>query len=75
MASFDRIKVGDVLYDVHSVQAGNTTMRRMGCWKVYVKSIDLTKRTAMCSWNGNPPRVYSERDIRRLRRSPPKAKT
>lgn len=69
MASFDRIKVGDILWDCHKVQEGNTTRRRMGCWEVRVISIDPEKRTAMCSWNCNPPSLYTETRLKRLRRS------
>ena len=73
MASFDRIKVGDRLWDVHRQKMGNTSMSCLGSWPVDVKSIDAEKRTAVCSWNGNPPEVYLERDIKRLRRSPAKS--
>jgi len=74
MASFDRIKAGDILYDVHREKMGNTTMSRLGCWDVLVVSVDHEKRTAMCRWNYNAPRLYTERSIKRLRRSKPKEK-
>lgn len=74
MASFDRIKPGDVLYDVHREKMGNTTMSRLGCWEVRVISVDQEKRTAECSWNGNRPRTYYEANINRLRRSKPQRK-
>lgn len=74
MASFDRINHGDVLYDVHRVKVGNTTMSRLGCWEVRVISVDRDKRTAMCSWNSNAPRLYTERALAKLRRSRPKEK-
>lgn len=74
MASFDRIKVGDVLYDVHREKMGNTNMTRLGCWEVRVVEIDTEKRQALCSWNHNPPRWYTERGLSKLRRSKPKVK-
>lgn len=45
-----------------------------GCWSVKVLEIDHEKETALCSWNGNPPRRYRKYQIERLRRSKPKPK-
>lgn len=69
MATFNSIKVGDVLYDCHRYKMGNTNRSAMGCWEVRVISIDSVKRTALCSWNSNPPTVYSETRLARLRRT------
>lgn len=71
MVAFATIKPGDVLYDVHRTKMGNTTRSRLGCWPVKVVEIDIEKRSAMCSWNGNPPTRYYERQLDRLRRSRP----
>jgi hypothetical protein len=73
MASFDRIKPGDRLWDCHRETMGNTTMRRMGSWPVDIVEVDQRKRVAVARWNGNAPNVFSERMIKRLRRSPWKA--
>jgi hypothetical protein len=51
--AFDTIKAGDELFDVHPEKAGHTTARRMGCWPVYVKTVDTANRRALVSWNGN----------------------
>jgi len=75
MAAFDRINVGDILYDCRMQRQGNTTMRKMACWTVRIVSIDSVKGTAMASWNGNAPRLYSESAIKRLRRTPKKDRT
>lgn len=72
--SFDRVKAGDVLYDVHSVRMGNTTMRRLGCWCVEVREIDTVNARALVSWNGNPEQWWHASRIRRLRRTPLKEK-
>lgn len=40
MASLDHIKPGDVLYDSHRERAGNTTMTRMGTWRVHVLAVN-----------------------------------
>lgn len=74
MASFDRIKVGDVLYDCHRQRMGNTTMTRMACFTVKVLEIDAENRRATVSWNDNRPVVYHEHRIKRLRRTPARSR-
>lgn len=69
MASFDKIKVGDELWDCRRQQMGNTTMRQMCCWKVTVKEINKEKRQAFCCWNGNAPTWWPERRLKSLRRT------
>lgn len=69
MVAFYLIKPGDVLWDCHRTKMGNTTMTRMGCWQVQVVSVDRDNHTAQCSWNGNAPRRYTERQIKALRRT------
>lgn len=70
MTTIEKIKPGDVLYDVHSERAGNTTVRIQREWKVFVKEVDVENRYAMCSWNGNRPTRYSERKLKKLRMKP-----
>lgn len=68
MATLSKLRPGDILYDVHSERAGNTTMRRQGEWTVRV--IEVHDDHAMCSWNGNPATKYRERDLKKLRVKP-----
>jgi hypothetical protein len=70
---FEKVEPGMVLLDIHSHKMGNTTLRELGCWEVKVISVDVTARTAMCSWNGNPARIYRESDFKRLYTKPTKA--
>lgn len=74
MASFDRIKEGQILHDYHRYKMGNTTMSKEGHWMVRVVAIIPERRIAMCSWNGNPPQRYTEKMIRRLHVSEKKPK-
>ena len=69
--SFDSLKPGEILLDVHYEQAGNTTARRQGVCPVCVVSVDMEARTAMCRWNGNEARKYYESQFRALRRVAP----
>ena len=71
--SFDKIKPGMVLLDIHSTRMGNTTIRRLGCWRVLVVSVDHEARTAMCSWNSNKPTLYTESKFKSLYLKPTKA--
>jgi hypothetical protein len=77
MVAFSKIKVGDVLYDCHKYTAGNTNIRKMGTWpvkviEVYPPGALNIGASAMVSWNGNKPRIYTESKLKRLRRSRPK---
>ena len=59
MIKIESLKAGDVLYDVHSERAGNTTMRREGCWECYVRAVDPSGKWIEISWNGNPARRFA----------------
>lgn len=54
------LKQGDVLHDVHTYKAGNTTMRVEGHWLVYVRDVDPEGKWADLSWNGNRAERYTE---------------
>jgi hypothetical protein len=67
MAAFSKLKVGDILWDYHSERAGNTTMRRWGNWPVRIIELYPERRAALASWNTNRPRIFYERELKRLR--------
>lgn len=71
--AFSKLKPGLVLLDIHTQRADNTMARQLGCWKVRVISVDAGTRSALCSWNSNPPRLYRERDFKRLYLKPTRA--
>ena len=58
MIQIGSLKPGDVLYDVHSEKAGNTTMRREGVWECFVRAVDSEGKWVEISWNGNPARRF-----------------
>ncbi len=60
---FDKLVEGSTLYDIHSETMGNTTLRRLGYWPVTIISIDREERSAMVSWNGNPPQKRYESQL------------
>lgn len=68
---FKFIEPGMRLFDIHTEQAGNTTMRRWGCWPVEIVSVDRETVTARVRWNGNPPKVWFKRDLEKLYREVP----
>lgn len=67
MATIENIKPGQVLHDYHNVRQGNTTLKKEGHWRVVVIEVNLEKRQALISWNGNPPRWTSERNLKSYR--------
>lgn len=68
---FDKLEVGMTLYDVGTYRMGNTTMRSVGVWTVYVKEIDTENRRALVSWNGNGYQWYGESAIGKLKEKEP----
>lgn len=67
---FEKLKVGMVLLDIHR---NRDVMRTLASWPVKIVSIDTVKRTVMASWNGNPARLYTEKQITRFYTKPTKA--
>lgn len=63
---FEKIQAGATLYDRHKVRAGNTTMRVLGEWKIFIRSVDATSRSAVVSWNGNRDQTWSARQLQKL---------
>ena len=59
--SINTLKPGDVVFDAHMQTMGNTTMRRLGVWRVIIKEVDVEHETVVASWNGNAPRKYYAR--------------
>lgn len=67
MIKFEKIKPGMVLYDVHTYQMGNTTLRSHGEWEVDIIEVYPETRSASVSWNGNRPEVWGEKQLTKLR--------
>ena len=67
MASINRIKPGQILWDYHRYRVGNTRMTKEGEWPVKVIEVDMVKRRALISWNGNDPQWRNETAIKRYR--------
>ena len=64
MVAFNSLKLKDVLYD-----SSRHRFRGWENFEVKVLEIDLEKRQALCSWNGNKPTWYTERHLKSLRRT------
>jgi hypothetical protein len=72
MVAFSTLKAGDVLYQVVSQRAGNTTMRRQAVFDVVIE--EVRENCAIVRWNGNAPRPMYRRELEKLRRSKPAPK-
>jgi hypothetical protein len=68
--TFDKLKPGMILYDVHAYTMGNTSMRSIGVWAVKVIEVH-ENRTITASWNGNASRKMYESDWKKLRLKKP----
>lgn len=68
--TFDKLKPGIILYDVHSYTMGNTSIRSMGVWCVKVHEVH-PNRTILASWNGNAVKRMYESEWKRLRLKEP----
>ena len=62
--SFEKIKPGTRLLDIHKERKGNTTIFELSCFPVDIVSVDSASRTAMVRWNGNPARAAGAADRR-----------
>lgn len=67
MASIERLKPGQILWDYHKYKCGNSNIKKEGEWPVKIIEIDLKSRNVLRSWNGNPPQWVSERNIKSYR--------
>ena len=76
MIKFEKIKAGMTLYDVrknnwrHNLRGESP----YAYWPVYVQAVDAEKREVLASWNGNPAKWMSERQVTKYRATLPKRK-
>jgi len=75
MAKISQMKPGQVLYEIVRGRMGHTTMTRGALYSVYVKEVDPDGQWVVASWNGNPPRKYSQRQADKWRVSKPEPKS
>jgi hypothetical protein len=68
---YEKIKEGMTLYDVHKSKMGNTRRSSYGTYPVRVIKLDPTTRSATVSWNNNPPTVYNEQKLSKLKQEKP----
>jgi hypothetical protein len=72
----EKLKPGMVIYDVRK-RTGLSYFRGGGdyeYWEVFIKQVDLEKREALVSWNGNPARWVSENQLSKYRLKKPEVK-
>lgn len=74
MATLSKLAVGQTVYSVERRRMGNTTIVREAAFSVRIVSIDMEKRCVMASWNGNPPKRFSERHVTKWRLTEPSKK-
>ena len=67
MAKLEKLSPGQILWDYHTYQQGNTTLKKMGEWPIEIIEIDLENNRALCSWNGNKPEWKYRKQIEKYR--------
>ena len=69
---YEKIKVGQVLYDRHRYTMGNTCMKCLGEWPVEILELTSSQTPGYASlgatvkWNHNPPQHYNQRQLEKL---------
>ena len=74
MASINRLKPGQVVYEIRRQRMGNTTVSCGNLYKVKIIEVNKEKGYVIASWNSNIPEKFTERDIKHWRVSEPKPK-
>lgn len=57
----EKLKPGMAVYEVGKMTMGNTSIKSVCVWDVYIVSVDMEKRRVHASWNGNTEKVFYER--------------
>jgi hypothetical protein len=74
MATISRLTPGQIVYDRHRYQMGNTTMSAWGTWEVRIIEVHADKGWVLASWNGNRPQRYDTKAIAKWRVKRPEPK-
>ena len=72
MASINRLKPGQVVYDIQRQKMGNTTVSRGVLYEV--KILEVHEDFVLASWNSNKPQKYFLRSIQAWRVKKPEPK-
>lgn len=75
MASINRLKPGQIVYEVRRSKCGNTTVSRGNLYELKIIKVNLDENYVIASWNGNPAQTYRERSIKKWKVKKPKPKT
>lgn len=54
----EKLKPGMVVYDVGMYTMGNTKIKSVAIWSVFVQSVDIDAGVVVASWNSNTPKRY-----------------
>lgn len=67
---FAKLAVGMTVFDVHRTKMGHVNSSELGCWKVQIIALALDGATV--SWNNNPSKFMSIRQLEKLHINLPK---
>jgi hypothetical protein len=69
---FEKIKPGMTLYDVAKSTGYAQRIYKWEWWTVKVIEVDAEKRRVLASWNANPAKWISEKNVTKYRAQLPK---
>jgi hypothetical protein len=75
MASINRLKPDQIVYEVRRQQMGRVKISYGALYALKIIEVDIDNQKVFASWNGNPPQWYSERSFKKWRVNKPKPKS
>lgn len=67
----EKLAAGMTVFDVGRTKMGNTTLKTVSVWPVFIESVDLEKRTVKARWNGNAAKTFHEHNWKKWRETQP----
>jgi hypothetical protein len=65
MASINRLVPGQIVYSIERQKMGNTTIKYNALYTVRIVEVNTDRGFVMASWNGNPPKEFYERGVKK----------
>lgn len=69
MANISKLKPGQIVWNIRRHKMGNTTVRTLSVYEIRV--ISVGEFSVLASWNGNPAKHYTQRDIEKWKLKQP----
>lgn len=74
MAAISRLKAGQIVWDLQRKKAGNTSTKLDCLYQVKIIEVHLESSFVIASWNGNSPKRFNEKSVKKWRVVKPASK-